>query len=190
MTAGARRALLVALGLVAAAAITWRLTLGTPEALGDLAERRERAARPGDTERVLRAERDVANGTGPYGYGNVIQLIVECQRAVRDELQRYSHVELDAGMPPERSHVYVQRFRDQRIVGLMRTAPRDGSEDAREYPALMPPLDGAYVVIGYVAYSNRTIQPGTAHDAAQYQCSVNVSGARIRVSDVKLGVVR
>lgn len=186
-----RRTLIALLAFAALAAVAWRLTIGTPAALGDLAERRAREAPQEEAiARTLRAERDVVTATGTQDPRRVVKLVALCQEAVRGKLARYPYVELDEGVRPGEGYIYTFRYRDRRYVGLMKSAPRDGSEDARQYPPLHPPLSGRYDVDGYVKYSKSPLAAGSPYEHSSYTCVVTVDGTRFDVGDVEFRVVK
>lgn len=182
-----RRLIIALLVVLAALAIRWRLTSGSAAALG---ARAERDAAQGSVEKTLQAEHEAATGTGRLDYNIVRRLVQTCHEAVREKLQRYRFVELDEGVALDTAYIYTFVYRDLRYVGVMKEAPTPLSNDAERYPALMPPLDGSYIVDGYAAFGMSPIGGGSQYDNRSYHCTVTVLDQRIKVKSVTLTVVK
>ncbi|MEP6885896.1 MAG: hypothetical protein ABJC66_14205 [Gammaproteobacteria bacterium] len=124
------------------------------------------------------------------GPGIVASLLGKCDEAIRHKLKRYAFVEIDDNVPPNQGYVFVSSYSGIRFVGHMKTAPVAGSEEAREYPPLVAPLQGAYAVDGYVAYSNEPIHGGLPYLHSTYICAAALDGDQVKIGDVDFRLVK
>jgi hypothetical protein len=171
---------LIVLLLIAGAAVGWRLTLGTHERLGQLAE--AGVSSGGDPDLAKAMERQAEDGSGIYDADLTVSLLERCRDATARKLQRYAYREFDAGIDYANAYLYSHTYRGTRYVGA--------SPEANEYGPLQLPLSGQYVVTGYVRYSSAPFSPSAGYHHSLYTCEVEIKGTDIDVGAIELKVVR
>ena len=148
------------------------------------------ALEPTPEERTIQAEMEQVTGTGRLSYDRVVTLLSTCHDAIRKRLKRKEVVIIDDGMTPAGRFVYTYEQSGLRFVRIAESerAVTSASVGA-PIRALMPPIQGHYIVAGLVIYSGDDPKVSW-RDYREYYCSMTVKDDRYDVGDLQIRIIR